>query len=139
VRNITKIAAIGMAAAVSASVFAQGPRKDGRWEIKAEMSMPGMPMSMPPMTMTHCVTKEQAENPEKYLPQGPGQKCSVSDFKMDGNKATWKMTCQGPEAMTGTGEIVYKEDTFDSVMNMEGQGHKMILKAIGKRLGDCTE
>jgi hypothetical protein len=41
--------------------------------------------------------------------------------------------------MSGSGEIVYKEDTFESVMNMEGQGHKMILKALGKRLGDCTE
>jgi hypothetical protein len=127
-----------MVVGASASLLAQEPRRDGRWEIKAEMSMPDMPMSMPPMTLTQCVTKEQAQNPEKYLPQGPGQKCTVSDFKMEGNKITWKMACQA-DGMTGAGEILYKADTFDSVVNLEGQGHKMMLKATGKRLGDCVE
>jgi hypothetical protein len=138
VKKSAKIVTVAIVV-LSASGMAQEPRRDGRWEIKAEMSMPDMPMSMPPMTLTQCVTKEQAQNPEKYLPQGPGQKCSVSDFKMDGNKITWKMTCQGPESMSGAGEIVYKGDTFDSIVNLEGQGHKMMVKATGKRLGDCVE
>ena len=139
--RITRIAIVVVVAGLSASALAQGPRRDGNWEVKAEMSMPDMPMSMPPMTLTQCVTKEQAQDPQKYLPQGPGQKCTVSDFKMDDAKITWKMMCggTGPEAMSGTGEIVYKENSFESVINMEGQGHKMMVKSTGKRLGDCDK
>jgi hypothetical protein len=141
VKGIVKIATVGILVFASMTAFAQGPRRDGQWEIKTEMSMPGMPMSMPPTTMMRCVTKEQAQDPLKSLPQGgPGQdKCTMSDYKSEGSKATWKMTCQGDNAMSGTGEIVYKENTFESVMNMEGQGHKMMMKSTGKRLGDCVK
>ena len=128
------------AGVVCASLFAQGPRRDGRWELKIEMEMPGM--KMPQMTSIQCITKEQASNPELSVPQpgrgGPGN-CKVSDYKFVGNKATWSMKCEGPDAMSGTGEITYGDNTYDGFMKMQRGGQTQTMKYTAKRLGDCTE
>lgn len=139
-KKISITAIVAVVVSMSVCLFAQAAaRRDGRWEVKTEMSMPGMSMNMPPTTQTQCITKEEAQDPQKALAQGgPGQeKCTVSDYKSEGNKVTWKMTCGG--GMSGTGEMVYKADTFEGVMNMEGQGHQMVMKSTGKRLGDCIK
>ena len=132
---------------VSAVLGAQGPRRDGNWEVTMQMEMPGMPQ-MPPMTTTQCLTKEDAADPQKALPQrpqrgGPPDRCKVSDYKADGNKITWSMKCEGANAMTGTGEMLYKGDTYTGamIMNMtqNGQSMAMTMKYSGKRLGDCVK
>jgi hypothetical protein len=139
------------AVAMSVSLLAQGPgpRRDGNWQVTIEMEMPGMPQRMPPMTMTQCVTKEQANDPSKIVPEGPGGRggmppdCKVSDMKNEGNKLSWSMKCEGQNAMTGTGEFIYTADTYTGTMkmNMErgGQPMAMTMKYSGKRLGDCTK
>jgi hypothetical protein len=132
---------VTVAAVLSVSALAQSPRRDGQWEVKTEMEMPGMPMKMPAMTMTQCITKEQAEDPQRSVPQGRGapNNCKVFDHKVSGNKVTWSMKCEGPEAMSGTGEITYGDNSYDGVMKMERQGQAMTMKYTGKRLGDCLK
>ena len=137
--------------ALSLAVSAQsGPRRDGNWEVTMEMDMPGMPqgMSMPPMKMTQCITPQEAADPQKLVPQQPqrgggNSNCSVSDYKMEGNKATWTMACTGAQAMTGTGEVVYANDSYTGTMKMNmdrgGQPMAMTMKYSGKRLGDCAK
>ena len=134
-------ACIIVAAALSVSALAQSSRRDGRWEVTTEMEMPGMPMKMPAMTTIQCITKEQAEDPQRSVPQGRGapNNCKVLDYKVTGNKVTWSMKCEGPEAMSGAGEITYGENTYDGVMKMERQGQTMTMKLAGKRLGDCPK
>jgi hypothetical protein len=138
------IAMLVVVLGVAAAVFAQPPRRDGRWEVKMEMEMPGMPARMPPMTTTQCITPEEAKDPQKAMPQGRGgrgnQNCKVSDYKETGNKVTWSMRCEGAEPMTGTGEFVYAGDTYTGTITMEGSGRgAMAMKYTGKRLGDCTK
>ena len=139
--RLRNTACLTVVAGLSISALAQSPRRDGRWEVKTEMEMPGMPMKMPPMTTTQCITKEQAEDPQRSVPQGRGapNNCKVFDYKVAGNKVTWSMKCEGPEAMSGTGEITYGENTYDGVMKMERQGQTMMMKYAGKRLGDCPK
>jgi hypothetical protein len=137
------IAMIAVVLGVSAAALAQAPRQDGRWEVKMEMSMPGMPAGMPPVTTTQCITPEEAKDPQKAMPQagargGPGN-CKVSDYKVVGNKATWSMACTGAEAMTGTGEIIYSGDTYTGTTKINRAGRVMTMKYSGKRLGDCTK
>jgi hypothetical protein len=120
------------------TVFAQGPMREGRWEITTQMEMPNMPVKMPAMKNTQCVTKEQLKDPAKALPGPPPDRssgCTVSDYKADGNKATWKMTC--PQ-MTGTGEITFKDDSYDGLMKLATPQGEMTMKLSAKRLGDCT-
>ena len=125
---------------LAGSLFAQGPRRDGRWEVTVEMQMAGM--SLPPQTITQCVTKEEAADPQQGLPPagrgGNPTDCKVSDHKVDGNKVTWSMACE-KEKMSGTGEFVYAGDTYTGTMKMNAQGQAMTMKYSGKRLGDCTK
>ena len=139
--SMRNAACVTVAVALSVSALAQSPRRDGRWEVKTEMEMPGMPMKMPAMTTTQCITKEQVEDPQRSVPQGRGtpNNCKVFDYKVSGNKVSWSMKCEGPEAMSGTGEITYGDNTYDGVMKMERQGQTMTMKYTGKRLGDCLK
>jgi hypothetical protein len=133
--------------ALSLAVFAQGPRRDGRWEVKMEMEMAGMPPGMPPFTTTQCITPEEAKDPEKSMPQmgrggrgrGGDPNCKMTDYKMDGNKATWSMKCEGDQPMTGKGEFVYEADAYNGTITMETGRGAMKMKYSAKRLGDCVK
>jgi hypothetical protein len=120
----------------------QSPIREGKWEITMEMDMPGMPMKMPPMTITQCITKEEAEDPSKLVPKNPqdkGSDCKMSDYKMTGSTISWTMKCETPEPMTGKGEITFSGDTYEGSMTMSTQRGDMAMKYKGKRLGDCSQ
>ena len=136
------IAAMVSVLALSWTVSAQGPARDGRWEIMTEMDMPGMPMKMPAMKTTQCITKEQASDPNQSVPQASQDKnnaCKVSDYKVSGNTVTWTMKCEGKNPMSGTGEITYATDSYDGWMKMTTGTGNMTMKYKAKRLGDCTK
>ena len=142
---------VGAALAVSLAAFAQTVRRDGRWEIKTEMEMAGLPAGMPPVTTEQCITPEEANDPQKMAPQmgrggrggrdgRGGGNCTVSDYKVDGNKVTYSVKCDGQQPMSGTGEFIYTADTYTGVMTMDMGGRgTMKMKSNGKRLGDCTK
>jgi len=135
------IAIVVFAAGISASLLAQ-PRRDGKWEVKMDMEMPGMPMKIPTVTSTQCITPDEANDPQKSVPQSGGrgkQNCKVSDYKTDGNKVTWSMKCDGKDATTGTGEFIYGADSYTGTMKTDTNGQAMTMKYSGKRLEDCTK
>ena len=152
IRNLALAVAL---AGISATLAAQGPRRDGNWEIKMTMEMTGMPnmpagMSIPPVTTTQCITKEMANDPKNMVPQpqmgrgrGAPANCKVEDYKMQGNTATFTMKCDPPQAMTAVGKFTYGTDTYDGEMKVDmdrgGQPMSMTMKYTGKRLGDCTK
>jgi hypothetical protein len=132
-----------LVAALALPLLAQGPRRDGRWEVKMEMDMPGMPANMPPMTTTQCITPDDAKDPQKAMPQGGGGRgnpadCKVTDYKVEGNKVSWSMKCEGAQPFSGTSEFVYSGDTYTGTMKMDGGRGAMTMKYTGKRLGDCV-
>ncbi len=113
-------------------VAAQGLMREGRWEVTMQVQMPGL--SMPAMKTVQCVTKEQLKDPSKALPSAaPG--CTMSDYKADGDKVSWKMACKG---MAGTGDITFTGDTYEGLMNVTSP-HVMAMKMSGKRVGDCAQ
>jgi len=145
---------VALCAALSVTVLAQaGPRRDGNWEITMTMDMPGMPqgMSMPPMKTTQCISKADAADPSKSVPQRPAGRggaanpddCKVSDYKVDGNKVSWNMKCEGAQPMNGSSEFIYTADSYTGTMKMDtargGQPMSVTMKYSGKRLGDCTK
>src|SRR5262245_907849 len=116
-----RVLVIGCATVLAVtSTMAQSGRRDGRWEVKIEMAMAGM--TLPPQTAMQCVTKEEAADPQKAMPQGgrgTPNNCKVSDYKMDGNRVTWSVAC---DQMTGVGEFIYNPDTYAGTMRMKSQG-----------------
>ena len=119
--------------------YAAGPAKAGKWQTTIEMEMEGMPMKMPPVTNTHCITKEQADSAENAIPKSDRQTdCTFSDVKVDGNTVSWKMNCE-KQGMTGTGTVTYASDSYTGRMDMKVQDQAMHMKYSGKYLGACDE
>ncbi len=121
----------------SVSLAANGMR-EGLWEITTRMEMPGMPMEMPPTTMTHCYTREEVKDQKKVI--SSDKNCSVTEFKTSGSKVSWKMKCTGESAGTFSGETKFGTDSYVSDMKMqsaEANGMPVSMNVKGKRVGSC--
>jgi hypothetical protein len=142
--NGRRVAGLVGLLALSTVAAAQTPRQDGLWKVQIQMSMPNMPMQLPPITTEQCVTPEDLKDPMRTVPQPttPGSpeagQCKTTDFQNAGDKITWKMECTGGTPMSGAGELVYSGDTYAGTMTMTRQGQTMTAKINGVRLGDCT-
>jgi hypothetical protein len=142
--NLRIATVVGAVLALSMAAFAQNVRRDGKWEITMEMDMPGLPPGMPPVVTTQCITPEEAADPQKMAPQmgrggrGAGN-CTVNDYKVDGNKVTYSVKCEGQQPMSGKGEYIYAADSYVGVMTMDMARGTMKMKSTGKRLGDCVK
>ena len=129
----TSIALAAALALAAPPVLAQG--KDDLWDVKTQMSMPGMPAGMPGMTQAHqfCADKD----PKKAATQRPDtEKCKLGDYKESGNRITMTITC--PE---GKAEI---EQTFNAArteykqtMKMKTRDGDMTMSSTGRRVGSC--
>jgi Protein of unknown function (DUF3617) len=118
------------------------PMRPGQWEITTQMEMPNMPMKMPETKMTQCVTAEQLKDPTAAMSGGgpggkPNSACKISDYKTSGGTVSWKMACPPPQAVDGTAEMTFKDDSYTGKMNMKTDKGTMTMKVAGKRLGDC--
>jgi len=113
----------------------------GLWETTLSTEMPGMPgmsMSMPPITYSSCIR----ENDLVPKNEQPGQDCQVLETNADGGEVSWRMRCTSQGAnFEGNGRVTYTGDSFSGriVMDMAqgGQSMQMIQNLQGHRLGEC--
>ena len=114
----------------------------GLWEITVKSEIQGMPggMGMPATTMTQCVKPADVQDGKRTVPQ-QDPKCEMKDYKLQGNTASWRFECKGPEAMSGSGSMTYSGNSYSgsTKMSMKQQGRviNMTQSYSGKRLGDC--
>lgn len=117
--------------------------KEGEWGVSYQMEVVGMPFPMPPINAkkTMCLDKKN------YIPDNSqqGQDCKVSDQKVNGNTVSWTMRClsQG-NTIEGQGQITYKGERYDGVMNAKMASTDKSGPSIGyqytmhgERLGAC--
>jgi hypothetical protein len=136
----------------SATSHAQPQMKPGLWEYKMTMEMAGMPnmpgmpgMGGAPMTFTRCLTPEDTKTPGKAFEDAKAKsECEREEFKIQGNKVSFKVRCGGDHPGTGSGEFTVAEDHFEGTlkMKMEGGdmgGMEMTQKMSGKRIGECKK
>lgn len=112
--------------------------QDGNYEITSKVEMPGMPMQMPPVTVTQCMSQQ---DPVPDQSTG-GQQCNIKDMKTEGKTVTWKMECaQQGQKMQGSGKMVYYGNRFEGTVNtvMGPQSGNMTITTVisGKRIGAC--
>ena len=144
IRAAAKCALMAAGMTAAAAVAQQPNIKDGMWEVTTTMDMEGMPGGRQPQTMQHCVTPQDAKDPAG-MSRGmdKGGQCQVTDHKVTGNTATWKLTCKGEGAMTGTGTATYGGTTYSmtstTTMNHGGKTMKMTVNQTGKYLGPCKK
>jgi hypothetical protein len=133
-----------LAAVVMGCAQAAAPNmREGMWEITTKMEMPGKPgTAMPQQTVKHCMTKKDIEDPRRTAPSAGERdsRCKMTDYKLQGNTASWKMTCDG---MDGSGTITYSGDSYSGsqTMAMKRGNEVMNMKMVyaGKRVGDCPK
>jgi hypothetical protein len=130
--------------AVAAGPFDQfkGKMKEGLYEYKMDIDMPGMPggMGKHSQTIQHCVTPKDLESGN--FQKGAQQKdCDFQDVKFSGNNASYKMVCKGQNPMTADVKMTFRDNGFTSDMNMTmnqgGQQMTMKQHMDGKYLGAC--
>ena len=132
------VCALALLTAGASTPAADAPAKGDLWEITSQMSMEGMPMALPPNKVKVCAAKEWTEPPGSADPR---MKCTNSDFRMDAaGKATWKVACAGPPAMTGEGELTREgADAWSGAIKFAASEGTMNLRLGGRRLGDCEK
>jgi len=116
------------------ALAAEGIR-DGLWEIISQPEIPGMGMKLPASTLKQCYTKEDAKNYKKFI--AIDKDCSITNYKVSGNKITWSMKCTGENAGTASGETMFSSNNFASSMQMKSDGEVMTVKVKGRRIGHC--
>jgi hypothetical protein len=80
------------------------------------------------------------KDPTSAIPKGPGGgDCKMTDYKLSGSTATYKMTCTQPAPMTMTGEMKYASaDAYTGTITIEmGGGQTMGMSIDAKRIGEC--
>jgi Protein of unknown function (DUF3617) len=125
-------------AAVATVGFAASPQKAGKWQSTMQMEMPGMPVKLPPFTVTTCLTEEDVKDPQKSIPKDPKSDCKIGDYQVDGNKVSWTMECP-KQNLKGTGTITYSDDAYTGQMDMAMGEQQMKMKYSGKYLGACDK
>lgn len=108
------------------------------YSVTSKMEVVGMPFQMPPQTVEVCGPKNQSD--ERMIPHD--ENCTVSDFRVNGNRSTFSMTCRGENAMTATGEFErLPNEGYRGTMrmqgNMEGEPMEMRMTFEGRRIRDC--
>lgn len=123
---------------VAGSALAASPQKPGKWNVKMQMEMPGMPFKMPPVNFEICLTEEDLKDPEKSVPKDPKSSCKVGDYQVDGNTVTWTMDCP-KEKMKGNGKITYTDTSYTGSMDMTVGEQEMSTKYTGTWKGECKK
>ena len=117
--------------------------QEGLWEVTTKVEISGQTKPLPEYTVQHCVTKKDIEQGKGKLHQPNSRKCQVQDYKVEGNKASWAITCSGDNPTTGTGTVTYSGTSFAGTSKMvigkKGQEREMTQTFSGKRLGPCKQ
>ncbi len=112
--------------------------KDGLWEFTTKMDMPGMPMQMPAMKHTQCLTSKDNVPQVKEMDKGNKQDCKIKNTDVKGNTVTWEVDCVSEgKQVKSIGKVTYKGDTFEGETKMEMDSMKMTQQMSGRRIGNC--
>ncbi len=124
----------------SLALAGSGPAmQEGLWEITTTTEMPGMPVNIPPVKSTQCLSKKN------FVPRKntQGQECKISNTQIKGNTVSWVVQCTSKgSTMDGTGTITYQDTTCEGTikMNMQNPGQqKMTINSriSGRYVGVC--
>jgi len=106
------------------------------WDTSSQMSMEGMPMSMPAHSMKICARHGATHPP---VGSDPNQKCENSNFQRTDSTVSWTSTCKNPP-MTGEGKITYDSpDSYSGALKYTSEGHTVTINLTGKKIGACDK
>lgn len=116
--------------------------QEGLWKIVSEATISGTQMQAEPTTTHACYTENDVASENVAIPKD--ERCTINDYQLVGNTASWSITCAGKEKITGNGTLTYQgrtayRGTATLRMNIEGQQEIQISNSYSaKRVGDCS-
>ena len=139
-RKFALVVLVALAIAVPLSAETpKHPQKPGKWNVKMQMEMPGMPFKMPAVNFDICLTEEDLQDPQKAVPNDPKSKCNIGEYKVDGNTVTWTVDCP-KQKMSGNGEITYTVESYSGWMKLKtADDQEMKTMYSGTWKGECTK
>ncbi|HEY0664947.1 MAG TPA: DUF3617 family protein [Gallionella sp.] len=122
-----------------------GDIQPGLWELTMETSVPATPdFSMPPNTVSQCLTEQDAQDPSSVLGSvaNPGASdCTFSEKRFSGNTLHFRMQCAGTLGMQTQGDVTYTATSIEGDIVTSavvlGQPTMLHSKIRGRRVGGC--
>ncbi len=120
-------------------VLAGGPdMKEGLWEITVNMTMPGVPMQLPPQVHTECMTKDN------LIPtKGPVKNCSgckIIDTTIKGDTVFWIEECSASDGtVRAEGKITYSGESLKGRVKVTQKNMTMWQDVSGRWVASCQE
>lgn len=109
----------------------------GLWETTAQVTIPGSQQGVgantSPIKETRCFRSTDVQDPQKLIPADAA--CRLTTSRMDGNRLSWAMQCQG--GMSGTGALTFTSNSYEGVFTTTGSGAQLTMNYSGRRIGDC--
>lgn len=116
--------------------------QEGLWEMISEATVSGAQTQAAPTTTHACYTENDVENENVAIPKD--ERCTINNYQLVGNTASWSITCAGKEKISGNGTLTFQGRTAYSGtaklrMSTEGQQEIQISNRYSaKRVGDCS-
>ena len=125
--------------AISAGAAATPNVAAGLWEINVVIIMAGTPL--PAVTTQQCFNGSDVADATQLLPTGGN--CTVDNYKLSGNSASWNMQCKGTLPMTGRGSATFGTGDFSGTLAMalgSGSGATQTTQTFtAHRIGNCSK
>lgn len=103
------------------------------WEVSSHISMRGF--SIPAQTHRVCQAPGAQEPPGASGQPG----CTTHDFRVVGNKTSWRVQCAGPPPMSGSGELTRTGPAaYTGRILFSSPDGEMTMNLSGRRVGACT-
>jgi hypothetical protein len=137
----TAISTIAALSLLAFEVSAAVPNMtEGLWEMVVKTQVPGTPANVPAQTVQRCMSAKDFADPRKTAPDKGGQ-CEITNHRMQGNTASWDISCKGPEPMKGSGTMTFEGQRYNGVQKVnkkqDGQTVQMTMNYAGRYLGPC--
>ena len=89
--------------ALPLTACAQTTMTPGEWQQTIHVEVPGSSVPMPAHTVKQCVKPQSGDSIKSYLQQSQQAGCQLDDYRNQGNKSHWKVTCTGQQTSTTEG------------------------------------
>jgi len=112
--------------------------QEGSWEVVAQVYMPGLPIKIPPITYSQCITQKDLV-PKKVQQRGD---CKINNINISANTVSWEMVCNTEAGqLNGEGNVTYQKTSFAGSFKMAMPGPKgtmtMTTNMQGHYQGPC--
>jgi uncharacterized protein DUF3617 len=136
------IAIVLVLALGAATAWAQLALRPGKYDVKLEVTMAGLPLPMSQEDVD-CLSPDDAMDLVKAMLRelATAQSCTASNIKQTGNKLTFDAACvvEGAQVTSSTELTLQSETAYTAVMTVKTSGLDTVMKITGKWAGEaCT-